>query len=575
MKFLLGTYQHKLNQRVAALVAGSAGDRIWRRDVAFWGGDADRQRSVANRLGWLDVASQMRERLGEIKAFAEKVKADGFTDAVLLGMGGSSLAPEVLRQSIAEHVRDGCPRLHVLDTTDPTTILAVSDIIDPAHTLFFVSSKSGTTIEALSLFAYFHERVEKAKPGRAGDSFVAVTDAATPLETLARENSFRQIFTNPGDIGGRYSALSYFGLVPAAVAGVDVARLLDRGIAAATDARAADGDALRLGAALGELALAGRDKCTFIVSPRVESFGLWVEQLIAESTGKEGRGILPVAFESMGTPAHYGGDRVFVQLRLEGDSNGAEDALAGALAADGHPVIVIDLDDEYDLGRAFFAWEYAVAVAGHVLGINPFDEPNVQESKDNTARVLKEFESSGKLDASFVSDTGITPIVGGVTHLLGGVDAAQPLLNGALEELFQAIADGDYFAITAYLQPTPHAEQTLSEIRALVRNARRVATTLGYGPRFLHSTGQFHKGGPARGVFLQVTSASAGDIIIPGRPFTFAQLKHAQSIGDFQSLVSHGRPVVRVHLGEDVDAGLTMLVDAVRAVAPANAVAGR
>ncbi len=568
MKFSLGAYQESVDRRVAGLVAGEAAERVWRRDVTFWGGDAARQRSVANRLGWLDVASQMRERVAEIQAFAGQVKSDGFTGAVLLGMGGSSLASEVLRQSIAAHVRDGWPTLHVLDTTDPATILAVSDHIDLARTLFFVSSKSGTTIEALSLFAYFHALVEKAKPGHAGENFAAVTDAATPLEALARDNHFRHVFTNPGDIGGRYSALSYFGLVPAAVAGVDVARLLDRGIAAATAARDAGSDALRLGAALGELALAGRDKCTFLVSSQVASFGLWVEQLIAESTGKEGRGILPVASEPLGTPAHYGADRVFVQLRLEAGSNGAEDALAGALAADGHPVIVIDVDDAYDLGREFFIWEFAVAVAGQVLGINPFDEPNVQESKDNTARVLKEFEASGTLDLPFVTDSGVTVVV-------GGADVAQPSLAGVLEELLEATADGDYVALTAYVQPTPRAQYAFDEIRAAIRDARHTATTLGYGPRFLHSTGQFHKGGPARGVFLQVTAGNAHDITIPDKPFSFGQLNRAQSIGDFQSLVSHGRPVVRVHLGTDIDAGLTQLVDAVRSVAPASAIAGR
>ena len=568
MKFSLGAYQADVDRRIAALVVDDAGGRIWRRDVAFWGGDDARQRSVANRLGWLEVASQMREKVAEIEAFASNVRADGFTDAVLLGMGGSSLAPEVLRQSVAEHGRDGWPRLHVLDTTDPATILAVSDNIDPARTLFFVSSKSGTTIEALSLFAYFRELVEKAKPGHAGENFAAVTDAATPLEALARAHDFRHIFTNPGDIGGRYSALSYFGLAPAAVAGVDVARLLDRGVAAATAARAVDSDPLRLGAALGELALAGRDKCTFIVSPLVESFGLWIEQLIAESTGKESRGILPVASEPTGTPAHYGNDRVFVQLRLEGDANGAEDALVGSLAADGHPVIVIDLEDAYDLGREFFAWEFAIAIAGHVLGINPFDEPNVQESKDNTARVLKDFEASGTLDSAFVREANVTVLV-------GGADGAQASLTGVLEELVQAITEGDYFAVTAYVQPTPHAEKALQEIRALVRNARLAATTLGYGPRFLHSTGQFHKGGPARGLFLQVTASGTRDITSPQRAFTFGQLERAQSIGDFQSLVSHGRPVVRVHLGTDIDAGLTQLVEAVRAVAADTSIAGR
>ncbi len=565
---MLGDYEQRVNDGVGVLVATHAADRIWRRDATFWGGDAARQASVANRLGWLDVAQQMRERAGEIEAFAAQVKAEGFTDALLLGMGGSSLAPEVLRQSIADHARDGWPRLHVLDTTDPATILAVSERIDPSRTLFFVSSKSGTTIEALSLFAYFHGMVEKSKPGRSGENFVAVTDAGTPLEVLAREHGFRQVFVNPGDIGGRYSALSYFGLAPAAVAGVDIAKLLDCGIAAATDARAGSSDALRLGVALGELALAGRDKCTFIVSPRVASFGLWVEQLIAESTGKEGRGVLPVASEPPGTPAHYGADRAFVQLRLDADRNRAEDAFVGALASEGHPVLTIDLNDAYDLGREFFRWEFAVAVAGQVLGINPFDEPNVQESKDNTNRVLREFEASGRLDAPFVSDTGMTVVI-------GGVDAAQPSLMGVLEELFEAIVDGDYVALTAYVQPSQNAQQAFDDIRKAVRDSRHVATTLGYGPRFLHSTGQLHKGGLPRGIFLQVTASSSSHVAIPGNAFTFGQLKLAQSIGDFQSLVSHGRPVVRVHLGSGVDAGLAHLVDAVRAAARTSAVAGR
>jgi glucose-6-phosphate isomerase len=566
----LGAYQARVDERISSLVAGHAVDRIWRRDATFWGGDAGRQRSVANRLGWLDVPCQMRDRIGEIETFAAQMKTGGFADAVLLGMGGSSLAPEVLRQSIADHVPEACPKLHVLDTTDPATILAVSEHVDPARTLFFVSSKSGTTIEALSLFAYFHALVAEAKPGRAGENFIAITDAATPLEALAREHNFRHIFTNPGDIGGRYSVLSYFGLVPAAVAGVDVAKLLDRGIAAAADARASASDALRLGAALGELALSGRDKCTFVVSPRIASFGLWVEQLIAESTGKEGRGIVPVASEPLGTPAQYGDDRIFVQLRLEADSNGEEDALVSALAAAGHPVIAIDLDldDVYDLGREFFTWEFAVAVAGHVLGINPFDEPNVQESKDNTSRVLKEFSESGKLDAPFVGDAGVTVIA-------GGADVPQPSLRGGLEELFEAIRKGDYFAVTAYFQPTDRVQQAFDEIRAAVRDARHVATTLGYGPRFLHSTGQLHKGGPPRGVFLQVTASDTQDITIPGRPPTFGQLKRAQSIGDFQSLVSHGRPIARVHLGADIDSGLLRLSEAVRALAAARAVAGR
>jgi glucose-6-phosphate isomerase len=568
LKFVLGAYQRRVEERLAKLAADDAVARIWRRDATFWGGDAERQRSVANRLGWLDVALQMREHVAEIASFASRVKAEGFADAVLLGMGGSSLAPEVLRQSIAEHVGDSWPRLHVLDTTDPATILAVSDVINPARTLFFVSSKSGTTIEALSLFAYFHELVEKAKPGHAGENFVAVTDAGTPLEELARKHNFRQLFTNPGDIGGRYSALSYFGLAPAAVAGVDIGRLLDRGIAAAAGARNATSNALRLGAALGELALAGRDKCTFIVSHGIASFGLWVEQLIAESTGKEGRGILPVASEPLGAPKAYAADRVFVQLRLKGEDSRANDELVTALADGGHPAVVVEVEDAYDLGREFFTWEFAVAVAGQVLGINPFDEPNVQESKDNTNRVLKEFESSGKLDALYIDDAGLTVIA-------GGTDAPQHSLESVLESLFDAIAAGGYLALTAYVQPAPIAQRAFDAMRAVVRDERHPATTLGYGPRFLHSTGQLHKGGPPVGAFLQVTAADARDVEIPGRPFTFGQLKRAQSIGDFQSLVSHGRPVVRVHVGSDMESGLDQIIEGTRVAAGAPARTGR
>ena len=563
MRFKLGAYQQRVDARVATLAADAA-DRIWRRDATFWGGDAARQRSVANRLGWLDVPTTMREAVAEIDAFATRVRADGFTDAVLLGMGGSSLAPEVLRQNVAGAAGGGWPRLHVLDTTDPATILAVSDNIDPARTLFFVSSKSGTTIEALSLFAYFYKLVERANPGRAGDNFVAVTDAGTPLEALAIERGFRHVFTNPGDIGGRYSALSYFGLVPAAVAGVDVGRLLERGMAAAAEARGAASDALCLGATLGELALAGRDKCTFIISPRIAAFGLWVEQLIAESTGKEGRGIVPVAAEPRGAADCYGTDRVFVQLRLGGDENGVDDELIRALAADGHPVIVVDLDDAYDLGRAFFTWEFAVAVAGHLLGINPFDEPNVQESKDNTNRVLKEFEATETLDAPLFDAAGVSVFV-------GGADAAPPSLEQAVAALFDSMGSAGYLAVTAYVQPAPARQRAFDAVRAAVRDARNAATTLGYGPRFLHSTGQLHKGGPPSGVFLQVTAREQRDIRIPEQTFTFGQLNRAQSIGDFQSLVSHGRPVVRVHLGGDIDEGLGQLVEATRAALGAPA----
>jgi glucose-6-phosphate isomerase len=554
VRFELGTHAKAADERFRQLASDGAAERIWRRDAAFWGGDDGRRASVASFLGWLDVASRMRERLPELQHFADDVRSAGFDACVLLGMGGSSLAPEVLRQSIGPGA--GWPRLYVLDTTDPATIGDVERRINPARTLFFVSSKSGTTLEPLCLFAYFWELVRSAKGESAGQNFVTITDAGTPLETLAREHDFRHVFTNPGDIGGRYSALSYFGLAPASATGVDVAKLLDRGIAAADDARVRDNDALRLGATLGELALQGRNKLTFMIPSPLASFGLWVEQLIAESTGKEGRGILPVAGEPLASPKHYGDDRVFVQLWLEGGDNAELDALAGALAAEGRPVVVIDVEDAYDLGREFFRWEFAVAVAGQVLDINPLDQPNVQESKDNTKRVLDEFERSRQLDIEGVEGRRAPIAIGADGRMQEDIDAA-------IRSLFDSLRPHDYFAITAYIEQTDESDERFADVRGAIRDARRVATTLGYGPRFLHSTGQLHKGGPPEGVFLQVTADDVPDRRIPTEPFTFGQLKRAQAIGDLQALRKHGRPALRVHLGTDIPAGLVQLATAI------------
>ncbi|HEY8173787.1 MAG TPA: glucose-6-phosphate isomerase, partial [Dehalococcoidia bacterium] len=515
---------------------------IWRRDASVYGGDEAQQRSVANRLGWLDIASKLQREASVIEGFAREVREAGFTSAVLLGMGGSSLAPEVLRRSI--RVRGDWPQLHVLDTTDPATIRATEREVDVARTLFFVSSKSGGTIEVASLFAYFYDRVRAVKGDRAGENFVAITDAGTQLESLAAERGFRRVFLNPSDIGGRYSALSYFGLVPAAVTGIDVERLLTAGAAADAAAHEEDSEALRLGAVLGALARVGRDKCTFVIAPGAETFGLWVEQLIAESTGKHGTGVVPVTGEPLGTPRHYGDDRLFVQLRLEGDSTGEQDSVIGALVNEGQPALIIDLDDEYDLGREFVRWEFATAVAGILLGINPFDEPNVQESKDNTARVLREVESSGELRFD---------------------QARVETVREPLQELLSRLASGDYLAITAYVRETEGTNAIFRGIRQRVRDECGVATTLGYGPRFLHSTGQLHKGGPPQGVFLQLTSDDREDAAIPGRPLTFGRLKRAQALGDLESLRAHGRPAISVNVGEDVEAGLSMLAKHVQA----------
>lgn len=551
---MLGPREEAVERRIQQLISEDAAARIWRRDAAFWGGDAHRAASVASRLGWLDVAATMRRHLPELDTFAREVRDTGFTDAVLLGMGGSSLAPEVLRRCVERD--ESFPRLHVLDTTDPVTIARTESRLDLARTLFIVSSKSGGTIEPNVLFAHFHDRVAAALRGAPpGPNFVAITDSGTSLQALAAERGFGRVFVNPSDIGGRYSALSYFGLVPAAVCGIDVHRLLDRAIAAMDAARAPGSDALRLGAALGELARLGCDKATFLISSEYASFALWLEQLIAESTGKEGVGVLPVADEPEGSPHKYGVDRVFVQIRGELGNDAEQDALAGALAAEGYPLAVIDIDDAYDLAGQMVAWEYAVAVVGHVLGINPFDEPNVQESKDNTNRVLAELERSAELDAGLPDAAPCALLTWGPQD-----DAA-----AAVRHILDQIGARDYLAITSYLPETAATTAICADMRAIVRDALGCATTLGYGPRFLHSTGQLHKGGPPEGVFLQLTAADERDLAIPGRPFTFGQLKRAQAIGDFQSLAAHGRPVLRVHLGHDVPAGLEWLHETVRA----------
>ena len=564
MKFELGASADRVEERLAQLATDGAPARIWQRDATFWGADAARQTSVANRLGWLEVAAGMRSHLNELDALRDAARE--FDACVLLGMGGSSLAPEVLRSSIA-HV-PGWPTLYVLDTTDPATIASVVRRTNPARTMFFVSSKSGTTLEPNCLFAYFYSLVREERGDGAGNNFVAVTDAGTALQDLARERGFCRVLTNPGDIGGRYSALSYFGLAPAAATGIDVRRLIDIGVRAAHDARSPDSDAFKLGAALGELARAGRDKCTVLATPAIASFGLWAEQLIAESTGKDGTGIVPVAGEPAGTPRHYGHDRVFVQLRLEGGDNAELDALAGAMLGEGHPVITMDLDDPYDLAREFVRWEFAIAVAGQVLGINPFDEPNVQESKDNTNRVLAEFERSQRLDREGVD--GASPVA-----LSPRDETISTDIDAAVGRLVAQLGPGGYFAITAYTPDTAAASEAFATIRKLVRDATGVATTLGFGPRFLHSTGQLHKGGPAGGVFLQVTSQDVADIAIPEKPYSFGQLKRAQAIGDLQSLVKHGRSALRVHLGVDEGEGLRQLVRAVEAATAQARAAGR
>jgi transaldolase/glucose-6-phosphate isomerase len=502
-----------LIERVKQAQSEAVAKRVWQKDESLWGGPGVPE--IGSRLGWLTISEKMLEHASELHAFVEQVKGEGFTDAVLLGMGGSSLGPEVIRRSYGQ-IPDGL-RLHVLDSTDAGAVLEVERAVDLETTLFVVSSKSGGTVETLSHMRYFYER-----SGRDGRRFVAITDPGSPLVEQARDRGFRQVFENDPEIGGRYSVLSYFGLVPAALAGVNVEAMLHRAQVAEQNCTHIDTSAsnsgLWMGIVLGQLALAGRDKATFVVSEPIESFGLWVEQLIAESTGKQGKGILPVAGEPLGDPDVYGDDRLFVYLRDPGNSDAETDAKVEALAKAGHPTATLAVHGPSDLGRIFFFAEFAVAVAGWVLGINPFDQPNVQEAKDNTARILSE--------------------------------GLPDLAPGDPSDVLEA-APPQYVAITAFVTPAEEADAAVAELRERIRARTRATTTFGYGPRYLHSTGQYHKGGPPNGVFLQLYRRSEEDLEIPEAGYSFEHLKLAQALGDAQTLREHGRSVVRIELEGD------------------------
>ena len=538
--------------------------RAWDHDPTAWTPDENAAGSIRSRLGWLNVTDQMIEQLPAIQGFADEVRTAGYKHVVVLGMGGSSLGPEVLQHTFG--VREGYPELKVLDSTDPRAVRDAASGADPATTLYIVSSKSGTTTEPNDFFAYFWEKVERAKGAKAGENFAAITDPGTPLQQLAEQRGFRKCFLNPPDIGGRYSVLSYFGVVPAALMGIDVSGLLARAQrmeqgcvpVVPTDENAG----VILGAAMGTLATEGRNKVSFVCSPGIGSFGLWLEQLLAESTGKEGTGLIPVAGEPLGGPEVYGDDRLFVYLRLSQHADAEQDRAFEALEAAKQPQVRISLNDPLDLGQEFFRWEMATATAGSILRINPFDEPNVQESKDNTNRLLAEFDLYHKLaqPKPAVSAIGVA-LVSGRAMENGGpasVTSAGELV-AALRIFLGAVRPGDYVALMAYVNPTDTNTAALQRLRTLIRNRLKVATTAGFGPRFLHSTGQLHKGGPDSGVFIQITGVDGADLAVPGRQYSFQTLIDAQALGDLQSLQQHGRRVIRLDLGRDVAAGLPVL----------------
>ena len=559
---------------------------IGRRDPSIWSGDDVVQRAIATRLGWLEAPFHFADETGELKAFAAALKAEGFTTAVLGGMGGSSLAPALLAHVFG--VAEGGIPVRVLDSTDPAAVADTLDDLNPTDTLFIVSTKSGTTAESLSFQAYQWARIDEAlkevgvgRPTQPGDFMAAVTDPEASLRAIPHHDEVREVFLNPPDIGGRYSALTYVGLVPGAILGIDLERLLERARAMVMACGVSDpakNPGLALGLAMGVFAANGRDKLTFVIDRELSAFGPWVEQLIAESTGKEtlasiakraaakragqpepaadGVGVVPVDGEPLGAPGAYGSDRVFVRITLDGSAGpdpsiGSNvDARLAELAAAGHPVIRIAVGSKIEIGAEFVRWEIATALAGIVLGIEPFDQPNVEEAKINTRAVIAAFEDGKAPD-------------GGAASAVSAAD--EPALGAAIKAQLGKLAANGYASIQAYVAQTPARDRALLAIRTLLRDAAHRATTVGYGPRFLHSTGQLHKGGAPIGWFLQLVAEHPDDREIPGKAYSFGQLIDAQAIGDAQTIAFHDLPILRINLGKDADAGLASVERALTA----------
>jgi transaldolase/glucose-6-phosphate isomerase len=539
--------------------------RLWSGDASLWTG-ADESKW----LGWLNIVGEQKRNVRRFTNFAEEVKDARFSHVLLLGMGGSSLCPEVMRKSFGK--QEGFPELHVLDSTDPAQIKSFESQIDLANTLFFVSSKSGTTLEPNIFKQYFFERARQVVGNdEVGSRFIAITDPGSKLRQEAERDGFRKIFLGVPGIGGRYSALSDFGLAPAAAMGVDIGRFLDRTdemvSACGPDVQPHDNPGVMLGAILGVAHNHGRDKITIVASAGISDLGAWLEQLLAESTGKNGKGLIPVDRESPGPPEIYRDDRLFVYLKLESDSDASQDEAIQGLERAGQPVVHILVRGVYTLAQEFFRWEIATAVAGSIIGINPFDQPDVEASKIATRKLTEEYERTGSLPAE-------TPMIEAEGFKLFADERNSGELNDAVSDRsftgylrahLERLHPGDYFATLAYVEMNDAHEQLLQSMRHDVRDTKRSATCLGFGPRFLHSTGQAYKGGPNTGVFLQITCDDANDLPVPGQTYTFGIVKAAQARGDFAVLAERGRRALRVHLGADVSAGLAKLQAAIKA----------
>ena len=557
-----------LNKAVAHNVkawrAGGKVSMLWHKDAALWTGTDE-----SKWLGWLDIVDRVSEEQSSLRQFAAEAKRDGFTDILLLGMGGSSLCPEVLEKTFGRI--DASPRMHVLDSTDPAQVKAFEEQVDLAKTLFIVSSKSGTTLEPNIFKQYFFERVKQVVVAdKVGKRFVAITDPGSKMEQVANSDKFRNVFYGDPSIGGRYSALSNFGMVPAAAMGLKIGKFLDqtkemiRACAASVPLEQNPG--VMLGIVLGSAAVNKRDKVTVIASPGISDLGAWLEQLLAESTGKQGRGIIPVDREALGSAEVYGNDRIFAYVRLESAPDPQQDAKVAALEQAGQPVVRISLADTYDLGQEFFRWEIATAVAGSIIGINPFNQPDVEASKVATRNLTAAYEKTGSLptETPILEDGGIKLFTDAKNAEALSTSAKEKSLAGYLRAHLDRIQAADYFALLAFIQMNDENENRLQELRHAVRDKKRVATCLGFGPRFLHSTGQAYKGGPNSGVFLQITCDDKIDVPVPGQSYTFGVVKAAQARGDFQVLTERGRRALRVHLGSDLKTGLEKLKAAFR-----------
>ena len=558
----------KLPEALAASVKANiedwrAGDKVrrfWQHDASLWTGTDE-----AKWMGWLDITAQQIAHSDQLQAAVADAKIENFTDILLLGMGGSSLCPDVLAMTFGKIA--GFPRLHVLDSTDPAQVKAAENKVDLTRTLFIVSSKSGTTLEPNIFKQYFFEKVKQTiGPDKAGSRFIAITDPGSKMQQVAEADHFRHIFPGLPSIGGRYSALSNFGVVPGALMGLDMSRFLARTQemveACGAGVTVEQNPGVLLGIILGTAARSGRDKLTLITSPGISALGAWLEQLVAESTGKQGKGIVPVDREDLGPPDVYGNDRMFAYVRLESAPDKDQDAKVAALEQAGQPVVRIPLGDIFDLGQEFFRWEIATAVSGSIIGINPFNQPDVEASKIATRNLTTEYEKTGSLPAEkpVLEDDGIKLFTDAVNaDALAKGAGSDKTLVGYLRAHIKRAGAGDYFAMLAYIEMNAGHEALLQKLRLALRDRKRVATCLEFGPRFLHSTGQAYKGGPNSGVILQITCDDAADLPVPGQTYTFGVVKAAQARGDFQVLAERGRRALRVHLGKDLAAGLTRL----------------